>query len=223
MGITLLPGMETNVRTDLKDLDPSSYLWQTSEIDRHLQHAVNDYQRIAPLVASTVIVVVASTSAGPSSPITTRQVLSPLPSGYLWTLRVEYPIDQEPPMYRVFREELPDQGSLFFPVGDPPTAGDTMKIWYAKAHTLNGVTSTILTEHEELIVLGAVAYAAQAATRYAQNRLNASSWTPRGIAEFARDRMAAYRAWLAELVATSSNSGAPFVQWGEFPWDWTLV
>src|ERR1019366_1247200 len=127
--------METNVRNDLKDIDATNYLWTSVEIDRHLQHAVNDYQRVLPLIAQMTIVVASSTSQGPSSPITLRPVLTP-PAGSLWTLRVEYPIDQGPPMYRVFREEIPDMGSLYFPVWDPPMVGDNMGIWYAKMHTL---------------------------------------------------------------------------------------
>src|SRR5579859_2954099 len=112
--------METQVRQDLKDLDSSNYLWTTAEIDRHIQHAVNDYQRVMPLVASTVIVVATSASSGPTTPIATRQSIGSLPAGYLWALRIEYPIDQEPPTYLVFREEVPDMGTYYFPGSQPP-------------------------------------------------------------------------------------------------------
>jgi hypothetical protein len=222
MGVTLLTAMETNVRTDLKDLDASAYLWTTAEIDRHIAHAVNDYQRLIPAVGSLVLVVESSASAGPTTPITTRQVV-PHGGDYLWTLRVEYPIDQDPPTYVVFREELPDAGSLYFPVGDPPNVGDNLRIWYAKAHVLTTAESTILTEHEELIALGAVAYAATAATRYAVGRLNASAWTPRGLQLFAQERMAAYQGWLGELKASYSASGLPMPQWGDYPSNWIQV
>ena len=219
MGITLLTAMEANVRNDLKDIDATNYLFTTAELDRHIQHAVNDYQRILPVVGSMVIVVASSASLGPSTPITLRQILTP-PAGYLWTLRVEYPIDQDPPMYRVFREEIPDMGSLFFPVGDAPRVGDNMKIWYAQIHTLSAGASTILIEHEELIALGAVAYAAQAGTRYAIGRLNASGWTPKGMQAFATERLAPYQAWLDQLRDAYSTGGVPFVQWGDYPYDW---
>lgn len=222
MGTTLLVAMETNVRNDLKDLDSSNYLWATSELDRHIAHAVADYQRILPLIASTDITVASSASAGPSTPITLRQVITP-PAGYLWTLRVEYPIDQDPPMYRVFREEVPDGGSLFFPVGDPPVVGDKMRIWYAKTHTLSAGASTILQEHEELIALGAVAYAASSGTRYAVGRLNASGWTPKGMAAFAGDRQKAYAIWLDDLRSSYSASGSPMPQWGDWPSDWSRI
>jgi hypothetical protein len=218
----LLAGYETNARNDLKDLDSSNYLWQTSELDRHIAHAVDDYQRILPLIGSTVFAVASSSSPGPSSPITTRQTFTP-PAGYLWSLRVEYPIDQLPPMYRVFREEWPTAGSLYFPQGDPPTVGDNMKVWYAMAHTVNNSTSTILQEHEEVISLGAVAYAVDAATRYAVGRLNASLWTPRGLQAFATLKKQEYNAWLERLRASYGTSGAPWVQWGQWAWDWNRV
>ncbi len=222
MGNVLLVAMETQVRQDLKDLDASAYLWTTAEVDRHIQHAVNDYQRVLPLMASTAIVVASSTGQGATSPITTRQVLT-LPAGYLWTLRVEYPIDQAPPAYLMFREEIADAGSLYFPVAQAPRVGDNMKIWYAKTHTLSSGVSTILIEHEELITLGAVAWAASSATRYAVGRLNASMWTPKGLAEFAQDRMAAYKLWLTRLEMDYAGSGLPMPQWGQFPSDWSKV
>jgi hypothetical protein len=222
MGSTLLAAMETNVRNDLKDLDSSNYMWTTAEIDRHIAHAVDDYQRILPLIGSTVFAVASSSSQGPSTPITLRQVFTP-PAGYLWALRVEYPIDQHPPMYRVFREEWPTAGSLYFPVGDAPTVGDNLKVWYACQHTLNNSASTILQEHEELIALGAVAHASEAATRYAAGRLNASAWTPRGMQAFATLKMQAYRAWLEQLRSAYGTSGVPWVQWGQWAWDWNRV
>src|SRR5438105_6132153 len=103
--------MEARVRADLMDLDSSNYLWPTAVLDRHLQHAVSDYSRVLPLEGATVFTVAASASAGPNTPITLRQVFTP-PPGYLWAMRLEYPIDQHPPMYRVFREEYPTLGSL---------------------------------------------------------------------------------------------------------------
>lgn len=219
MGVTLLPGFEANVRDDLKDLDPSNYLWTTAELDRHIQHAVNDYQKIYPLLGEVSIVVLADSNGN-----TRRQsVGSPLPNGYLWTMRVEYPIDDDPPSYLPFREELIDQGTLYLPTGDPPAAGDQLKVWYAKTHTLDVSTSTLPTEHEEVITLGAVAYAAQAATRYSASRLNASAWTPRGLADFAADRMAAYLSVLETLRASYSSAGAPNPQWGQVERDWFKV
>ncbi len=219
MGVTLLPGFEANVRSDLKDLDPTAYLWTTAEIDRHIQHAVNDYQKIYPLLGAATITVVADASGN-----TRRQsVGTPLPAGYLWTARVEYPIDDDPPSYRAFREELIDQGTLYLPTGDPPRAGDLLKAWYAKAHTLDASTSTLPTEHEEVITLGAVAYAAQAAARYSASRLNASAWTPRGMAEFAADRMATYLAVLEALRASYSTAGAPQPRWGQVERGWFSV
>jgi hypothetical protein len=310
----LLAGMESAVRNDLKDVDRANYLWSNGEIDRHIQHAVNDYQRVLPQLATLDITVVSqgtgagvttswggaiaaggvaqslmpangvrnylliqnldptrslwirfgsvATQASPSTeltagavltqesfvdvesisiigsltgqafsalegslavwPTTLRQILI-LPTGYLWADRVEYPVDQEPPSYRIFREEIPGGGSLFFPIGDPPLVGDRMRVTYAKTHTLSTVVSTIPTEHEELIALGAVAYAARSGTRYAIGRLNASIWTPKGLAAFATESMKAFQAWLEELRDSYSASGAPMPSWGTYPSDWSRV
>lgn len=216
MGITLLAAMTTNARNDLKDLDSSNYLWADSELQRHIQHAVNDYQKILPLLADVTITVVADGNGA-----TRRQsVGSPLPTGYLWTERVEYPIDNDPPAYLVFREELVDQGTLYFPAGDPPAAGDSLKVWYAGVHTLSNSTSTLPTEHEEIISLGAVAYAAQAAERYSAGRLNASAWTPKGMQDFADKAMADYLAVLTALRSSYGSAGVPRPQWGQVDQEW---
>ena len=216
MGVTLLAAMTTNVRNDLKDLDSTNYLWIDTELQRHIQHAVNDYQRVYPLRASETITVVAD-----SNGLTRRQsVGSPLPTGYLWAERVEYPIDNDPPAYLVFREELPDLGSLYLPTGDAPAAGDSLKIWYATVHTLSNSVSTLMTEHEEVITLGSVAYAAQSATRYAQHRLNASYWTPKGISDFAVEKMAEYKLALSQVASSYSSPGVPQPQWGQVDREW---
>jgi len=216
VGVTLLAAMTTNVRNDLKDLDSTSYLWQDTELQRHIQHAVNDYQKILPLLADVTITVAADSNQN-----TRRQsVGSPLPTGYLWTERVEYPIDNDPPAYLVFREEIADQGTLYFPTGDPPAAGDSLKVWYASVHTLSNATSTIPTEHEEIVTLGAVAYAAQAAERYSAGRLNASAWTPQGMKDFADKAMADYLAVLAALRSSYGSAGVPQPQWGQVDQEW---
>jgi hypothetical protein len=88
---------------------------------------------------------------------------------------------------------------------------------------LSAGTSTILQEHEELIALGAVAYAAEAGTRYAVGRLNASLWTPKGMQAFGVTKMGEYKAWLEQLRASYGTSGTPMVQWGQWPWDWNRV
>ena len=221
LGTTLLAAMETQVRNDLKDIDAAAYLWSTAELDRHLQHALNDYQRVVPLIAY-VDIVVASTTGGDGNPTTLRQSVG-TPAGYLWAERVEYTIDQQPPIYRIFREEIPGGGSLFFPVGDPPLVGKSMRVWYAKAHTLSASVSTLPQEHEEVIALGAVAYAARSGTRYAIGRLNASIWTPKGLAAFATESMKAFRDWLEQLRESYSSSGTPMPQWGSYPSGWSRV
>src|SRR5439155_2458195 len=142
MGATLLAGFEANARNDLKDLDATNYLWTTAELDRHIQHAVNDYQRILPQFTSITLTVVTVGS------LTRRQQVTGPPAGYLWAERVEYPIDNDPPAYRPFWEEIVGAGSLYLPTGDPPKAGDSLKVWYALTHSLTTLVSTIPTDHE---------------------------------------------------------------------------
>lgn len=97
MGSTLLGGYESNLRNDLKDLDSSNYLWTNAELDRHVGHAVNDYSRVNPLVTSVTQTVTADAQGH-----TYRQVINPVPAGYLYVIRVEYPIDNNPPAYLSF-------------------------------------------------------------------------------------------------------------------------
>ncbi|MBX6772353.1 MAG: hypothetical protein IRY83_11550 [Chloroflexi bacterium] len=212
MGVTLLTQFAQNVRTDLKDLDPASQLWSDAELVRHIQHALDDYQAILPLSAAVTL-----TAAAAPDGSTRRQVLNPRPDGYLWTERVELAAPdgtpREPRRGIAFREEPAGQGVLYLGGDALPSAGDLLLVWYAKAHTLDTSVSTVPTEHEEIIALGAVAYAARAAARYAAGRLNVSAWTPRGLADFARERMAAYLAALAALRAAYGSAGPPGPRW----------
>lgn len=204
----MLTDMETNVRSDLKDLDASAYLWTTAELDRHIQHAVNDYQAICPRQLTTLLVAVADGRGA-----TRRQSLSPRPSGYLWALGVEYPVDGDPAGWPRFREDPPGSGTLDLCGPGQPAAGEDLRIWYAAVHQLDNAASTIPPEHEEIIGRGAVAYAALAAARYTATRLNASSGTSRQLAAFARERMLPYRDELARLRATTANGGLAIPAW----------
>lgn len=208
--MTLLAGMEANVRTDLKDLDAGAYLWQTAEVDRHLAHAVSDYQRVCPRVRSSEWAAVADGNGS-----TRRQALSPLPVGYLYALRFEWPVDGDPVQYRLFLENPQGSGAVYLYGSDFPAVGESIRLWWTGAHELSNLVSTIPLEHEEVICLGAVAYAAEAAARYTATRLNASYWTPRSLAAFARERMMAYQVELARVGVSWTGGGMVRPTWAE--------
>jgi hypothetical protein len=81
--------------------------------------------------------------------------------------RIEFPISNEPHTFTRFEVYL---NTLTFleTEGD----GTNCNVYWTKVHTLDATTSTIPTRHEDLVALGASAYAALAQSQYATNRAN---------------------------------------------------
>ncbi|MBI4308059.1 MAG: hypothetical protein HY684_04565, partial [Chloroflexi bacterium] len=55
-----LNDMRTRVRKDLRDEDSSAYRWTDAELDRHIDHALQDVSLAAPLEAKATL----TTTAG---------------------------------------------------------------------------------------------------------------------------------------------------------------
>lgn len=151
--------MRTLVRRDLRDDDPADQRWSDDEIDRHVQHAVHDLGRAAPLESVANVGAVAGS----------REVaLAALP-GLVDVEGVEYPIDRNPACFVPFSRW---GGSLTLQVDAPPTSGEQLRVYYTGLHTLDAASSTVPEHLEDTVAMGAAAYAALAWAGYAANRVN---------------------------------------------------
>lgn len=177
--------MRTRIRRDLKDEDAANYRWGDNEIDRHIDHAVRELSQIAPLQAKTAL----TTTAGSRD-----MSITGLPN-LVNIEAVEYPINQYPPSYVPYSLW---GSTLSLLVDSVPSGGESVNIYYGKLHTLDATTSTLPPASEDLIAIGAEAYAAIEWASFATNRINVGGGGVGGnYLAWGRERLAAFHQGLA--------------------------
>ncbi|MFH1484529.1 MAG: hypothetical protein ABIH46_00515 [Chloroflexota bacterium] len=178
-----LSEMRTRVRKDLHDED--SQRWTDSELDRHIEHALREMSLAIPLESKATL----TTSEN------SRELSLSSLSNLVGVEAVEYPAGGYPPRYSRFSVWA---GILTLLVDRVPGAGEDVNIHYGKLHTLDASTSTLPSPLEDLLALGAAAYAALEWASYATNRVNLggeNTW--RNYLVWGQDRLAAFARGLA--------------------------
>jgi len=147
-----LTTITTLVRRDLKDEDSSNYRWQTNEIERAISRALYDLSRAIPREMKDTIHTVADSRAIDIATLTNRVSVD----------RVEFPVDETPRQFQRFSVYQ----DIITLIGDTEGDGEHCYIYWSKVHTLDGSTSTIPTYLEDVLALGAAAYAVLAQAQY---------------------------------------------------------
>ena len=142
-----LTDLRTRVRQDLHDEDAATYRWTDAELNRHIQHALQEASLAAPLEAKGTL----TTTAG------SRDLSLSTLSGLVLVEAAEYPTGQYPPH---FVRSSVWGSTLTLLVDRPPSGAEAVAVYYGKLHTLDTTTSTLPPALEELVALGAEAYAA---------------------------------------------------------------
>jgi hypothetical protein len=181
-----LSTMRAIVRRDLKDEDAENYRWSDDELDRHIAHAVKDFSEALPLPAKATLPTSADSRVIDISPLTERVMVE----------AVEYPLEQFPPSYQKFAL----WGHALTLLGEEAPDGSNCNIYYGILHTLNAGGSTIDSQYEELVAMGAEGYAAVEWAGYAINRTNVGgSTTPREFLAWGNDKLKQFRSELKRL------------------------
>jgi len=149
-----LTEMRARVREDLQDTDSENYRWTDDEVDGAIDRVVTEYSLHAPIEQQDDI----ATADGD-----TELDISSL-SGLLEIESVEFPIGYKP---KYFQRTEYWAGQLYM---QDEGNGNDARVKWLKKHTLTAETSTIPTEHEEIIVLGATGYLAMSASAYTVDR-----------------------------------------------------
>jgi len=149
-----LTEMRARVREDLQDTDSENYRWTDDEVDGAIERVVLEYSLHAPIEQQDDI----ATTDGD-----TELDISSL-TGLLGIVSVEFPIGQSPKYYQ--RTEY-WAGHLYM---EDEGDGEDARVKWLKKHTLGAGSTTIPTEHEEIIVLGATGYLAMSASAYTVDR-----------------------------------------------------
>jgi hypothetical protein len=153
-----LSDMVTIVRRDLKDEDSQNYRWTDDELERHIARALSQYSIALPLEQTTVKATTLGSYDIDISSLTNRVMI----------IAVEYPADRVPRIYERFAL-WEDTLTL---LSDVIPDGTNCNIIWGKMHTLDAVSSTIPAKHEDLVAMGAEAYALLAWSQYAINQVN---------------------------------------------------
>jgi hypothetical protein len=144
--------MRTLVRRDLKDEDNSNYRWQDNEIDRAIQRAVAELSRYIPRQMKSTIATIDGSREINIATLADRVLVD----------RLEFPVDQSP---RIFQRFIVYDDTITL-TGDTDGNGGNCYIYWGKVHTLDISTSTIPGYLEDVLALGAAAYAVLAQAQY---------------------------------------------------------
>ncbi len=179
-----LNDMRTRVRQDLHDEDATSYRWTDAELNRHIQHALQEVSIAAPLETRSTL-----TTAG------SRDLSLVSLTGLLQVEAVEYPTGKYPPQLVRFSVW---GSTLTLLVDSAPAGGASTSVYYGKLHTLDATSSTLPSALEELAAMGAEAYASIEWASFATNRINVGGEdTSRHYLAWGQDRLASFRRALA--------------------------
>lgn len=182
--------MRAVVRRDLHDEDSENYRWSNDELDRHIAHAVKDFSEAIPYEQKVTKATTSGSREIDISTITDRVMVQ----------AVEYPVGRFPPVYQRFAL----WADMITLLGTGVPDGSDAYIYYGKLHTLDASTSTIPTQHEDLIAAGACGYAAVEWAVYAINRANVGgTGTPGELREWGREKLGYFRKELRRLGRTN--------------------
>ena len=178
-----LSEMRTIVRRDLKDEDSQNYRWSNDELDRHIDHALREFSNACPQEQQSDI----ATTDG------SREIDIGSLANRVLVFAVEYPIGNFPPTYQRFSLY---QDTLTL-LGDEVPDGSNVRIFYGKIHTLDLTTSTIPPKHENIVAIGAEAYALLEWAAYAINRVSVGGeQTPRDFRTWGEELLEQFKAEL---------------------------
>jgi len=189
-------------RQDLEDPNPPATIWSDADLQRHVGHAVTEYQLWKPL---EVLVTSLSLAVGQRTIDVTGIV------NLVRVVTVEYPTGQWPPAYVQF-QQFGNTLTLFLD-GAPGTADPlNVNLYTQQRHTVTGSQCTVDPADDEAIIAGTVHFAAQEYSFRTAGQINVTgpdTWLR--YRDLAFDKAAEFRGYLAVVRAkvTPQRAYAP--------------
>jgi len=178
-----LATMRARVREDVQDEDEANYRWTNDQVDGAIERVVMEFSIVHPIQQQDDIATVESS----------RDIDISSLSGLIRVESVEFPIGENPSYYQKFRIwqdtiQMSDEGN----------GSDARVRWY-KEHTL-AESSTIPSQFEEIIVLGATGYLAASASVYTVDKATiAGKWATINFLKWGKERLDRYEKKLRAL------------------------
>ena len=178
--MSTLPELRDRLRKDLHDTDPADERWTDDQLDRHIEHALEEVTLAIPRELTVDL----ATTPG-SRDIAIDSVVE-----LVEVEAAEFPIGEFPPCYIGF-SRWAETVSLHL---DTPPDGDDVRLYYTARHTLDDDGGTLPPFLEDLVVTGAAAYAALELSAFAIDHLNTGGPTvPEQLAAWGRARLTAFQ------------------------------
>ena len=182
----ILSDLRTRVRQDLRDT-ASPQEFTDAELDRWLDRAVGEVSVARPREMESVL----------DADGTTRNLSLSGLTLLLAVYSVEYPVGEWPPSYVRFDVY---GTTLTMHIDGVPVAGEDVKVRWGKVHTLDASGTTLTEDLEDVVVLGAAAYALDAyAAAGASKLLTTGAGGQRSLSSEAGERLRAYGSALRGL------------------------
>lgn len=179
-----LSTMRARVREDLQDEDEANYRWTNDQVEGAIERVVKEFSIVSPIQQQDDIATVESS----------RDIDISSLSGLIRVESVEFPIGNNPPYYQRF-----DIWGTKLYMADKGDGGDARVRWY-KEHTLDAESSTIPSQFEEIIVLGATGYLASSASVYTVDKATiAGKWATINFLKWGQQRLDRYEKKLKAL------------------------
>ncbi len=145
--------------------DPEGNIWTEDDLSRMLDHALSDLARVVGVEQTLDL----PTTGSIDYDLTAYPYVQSL-------VAVEWPLEQQP---LATVQSVLWEGKLRLKWDEAPPAGQTMRLYYRTAYTVDESGSNVPAQLEEVVVTGARAYALlQQSVRTAET-LNVDSWVSR--------------------------------------------
>jgi hypothetical protein len=175
----------TLVRRDLKD-ESSPYQWSDEELTRHISRALRELSERLPLPAKAILPTVASSWELDISSLTDRIMVQ----------AVEYPLDQSPTSFQRFSL----WGNALTILSGPEPDGSNCAIYYGTIHTIDADGSTLPSQYDDLVAIGACGYAAISWAAFSINKVNVGGkMTSEQYRTWGNERLVIFRERLKQL------------------------
>jgi len=155
---TTLTTIRARVRQDLNDEDSANYRWTDNDLDRHIAQAVRELSIELPRQRKSTLATVSGSRDISVATLTERLSIE----------AVEWPTGNYPPTYVRFQTWIDTLTLLTDAAGD----GTNTAVYWLSLHTLDATSSTLDAWAEDLVAVGAEAYAGLEWASYAINRAN---------------------------------------------------